>query len=103
MGLFNIGSPESSSDLIAGCSSGSEVPGRRITKGLGLVEFTRKGLAGDMTEEVSGLFHALFEAAQERGANAVVNVRLASGSYQKQGSQFLVTYVVAFGDAVVVE
>ncbi|WP_394293970.1 heavy metal-binding domain-containing protein [Aeromonas rivipollensis] len=39
-------------------------------------------------------------AAKEKGANAVVNVRLISSSYRVQGSQWEVTYVVAYGDAV---
>lgn len=103
MGLFNIGGPKSSTDLIEGCYTLSEVPGKRIGKSLGLIEYTMKGLAGDMPEESSGIFRGLLESALEKGANAVVNVRITSGSYQQQGSQWQVTYVIAFGDAVILE
>ncbi len=103
MGLFNIGGAKATSDLVEGCYVGSEVPGRRVAKCLGLIEYTQKGLAGDMPEVSSSIFRALLDAAKGEGANAVVNVRLTSGSYHQQGTQWQVTYVVAFGDAVVLE
>lgn len=101
MGLFDMGGPEATSALIEGCYAFAEVPGRSITRALGLVEFTQKGIAGDVPELSESIFQSLISAAKERGANAVVNVRLATGSYQKQGSEWQVTYVIAYGDAVV--
>lgn len=103
MGMFDFGGPESTSDLIEHCYSGTEVPGKNVTKALGLVQYTQKGLAGDMPENSVRIFQSLHKYATELGANAVINVRLTSGSYQKQGSGQYVTYVIAFGDAVILE
>jgi hypothetical protein len=101
MGLFGIGGPETSAALIEGCYSLAEVPGRPVVQALGLVQFTQKGVAGNMPAESKSIFASLVAAARERGANAVINVRLTTGTYQQQGSQWNVTYVVAYGDAVV--
>lgn len=101
MALFNLGGPEATAGIIEGCYSLSEVPGRKITKALGLVEYTVKGIAGDAPNASEGIFKALLSVAKKLGANAVVNVRLAIGPYQQQGSGWQVTYVIAYGDAVV--
>ncbi|MFM5467773.1 heavy metal-binding domain-containing protein [Aeromonas veronii] len=101
MGLFGLSGPEESSALIEGCYTLQEIPGRKITKSLGLIEYTKKGIAGDIPKISDEIFRSLFSAAKEKGANAVVNVRLVSGSYHAQGSQWEVTYVVAYGDAVI--
>lgn len=103
MSLFCLGGPEESAAIIEGCYTLQEIPGRRITKSLGLIEYTKKGIAGDIPKISDEIFRSLFSAAKERGANAVVNVRLVSGSYHAQGSQWEVTYVVAYGDAVIAE
>lgn len=104
-----MGNTESSSAIIdvrgplEGCYTLAEVPGRRITKSLGLVEYTYGYPLGEMPNGSAGIFEKLLDTARESGANAVVNVRLTTGSYQRQGSQMQVTYVVAFGDAVILE
>lgn len=101
MGLFGVGSSASSAALVEGCYASSSVPGYVISKAIGLVEFTQKNIAGDAPNLTESIFQALLSLAKERGGNAVVNVRLTTGSYQRQGSQWLVTYVIAYGDAVV--
>ena len=101
MGFMGLGGPDSTSALIGGCYAMSEVPGRSVVRALGLVEFTQKAIAGDAPKVSASLFRSLFDAAKEAGANAVINVRVATGSYQQQGSQWQVTYVIAYGDAVV--
>ncbi|ENC9558322.1 heavy metal-binding domain-containing protein [Aeromonas hydrophila] len=103
MSLFGLGGPEESAALIEGCYTLQEIPGKRIIKSLGLIEYTKKGIAGDAPKISNEIFHSLFLTAKEKGANAVVNVRLVSGSYHAQGSQWEVTYVVAYGDAVIAE
>ena len=103
MGLFSLGSAKESSSVIENCHVRSEVPGKEIIKTIGLVQYTKKGIAGDVTGEISGVFQSLLKAATEKGANAVVNVRFETGSYHKQGSQWEVTYVTAFGEGVVLE
>lgn len=49
-----------------------------------------------------GIFKGLLEEAELAGGNAVVNVRVVSGTYTK-APDFLTTYVVAYGDAVRLE
>lgn len=99
MGLF--GGAESTSALIEGCYTSGTIPGRTIEKVIGLVEYTRKGVAGDVPKISGELFQSLLATAQEHGGNAVINVQVVSGSYQQQGSKWNVTYVIVYGDAVV--
>lgn len=101
MGFLGMGGADSSSALIGGCYSMGVVPGRSVVRALGLVEFTQKGIAGDAPKVSPSIFRSLLEAAKESGANAVINVRLSTGTYQQQGSQWQVTYIIAYGDAVV--
>lgn len=102
MGLFGLGGPDESASLIEGCTTLAQIPGKEIVRSLGVIEYTKKGIAGNAPKLSSGIFQSLLVAAQEKGANAVVNVKLMSGSYQAQGSQWQVTYVIAYGDAVIV-
>jgi hypothetical protein len=101
MGFLGLGGSDSSAALIGGCYSAGEVPGRSVVRALGLVEFTQKGIAGDAPKVSPSIFRSLLDAAKESGANAVINVRLSTGTYQQQGSQWQVTYIIAYGDAVV--
>jgi len=103
MGLFNMGCPTTSSGLIDGCYTLSEVPGKKTVRALGLIHYTQKGLAGDIPKESNSLFSELKRQALELGANAVINVKLATGSYEQQGFKQITTYVIAYGDAVVLE
>ena len=101
MGFLGMGGPDSSAASISGCYCMAEVPGRSVVKALGLVEFTQKAIAGDAPKITPSIFRSLLEAAKEQGVNVVINVRLTTGSYQQQGSQWQVTYIIAYGDAVV--
>ena len=47
----------------------------------------QKGIAGDILNEIYGLFQSLLQMAGEKGTSAVVNVRMTTGSYHRQGSQ----------------
>lgn len=103
MSLFGLGGPEEGAALIEGCTTLSEIPGRKIINSLGLIEYTKKGVAGDAPRVTRGIFQSLLAAAQEQGANGVVNVRVVAGSYQQQGSQWEVSYLIAYGDAIIFE
>ena len=103
MGLFGIGTPKESASIISGCYTRSDVPGRTIEKSIGLVQYTKKGIAGDVTSEIDGVFQSLLQVAREKGANAIVNVRMTTGAYQQQGSQWEVTYFVVYGEAVILK
>jgi uncharacterized protein YbjQ (UPF0145 family) len=101
MGLFGIGAPNETASVILDCYTRSEVPGKRIEKSIGLVQYTKKGIAGDILNEIDGIFKSLLQVARDKGANAVLNVRIITGSYQQQGSAWEVTYIVAYGEAVI--
>lgn len=101
MGIFGIGDPESTSSHVEDCFTCHNVSGRQVLKSLGLVQHTQKGIAGDAPQVTDQIFRALLLQAKSIGGNAVINVRLETGSYEKQGSQWQMTYVVAYGDAVV--
>ncbi len=101
MGLFGLGGPEESFSLIEDCTTLPSIPGKEIVKSLGLIEYTKKGIAGDIPKISANIFESLLSAAKEKGADSVVNVKVMSGTYQAQGSQWQVTYVIAYGDAVV--
>lgn len=98
MGFF--GGAKTAAGVFPGCYTRSEIPGQRIVESLGLVEFTQKGIAGDMPEVITDIFFELMAKVREEGGNAAVNVRLMAGTYQRQGSGWNETYVVAYGDAV---
>ncbi|MBO1518810.1 heavy metal-binding domain-containing protein [Oceanisphaera pacifica] len=101
MGLFGSGGSTASVAHIKGCYTSESVPGRTISKSFGLVEVTQKGVAGDIPERSETIFNSLLSVAEALGANAVVNVRVVTGSYQQQGSGWQYSYVIAYGDAVI--
>ena len=101
MGLFGMGTPKETASIISDCYTRGDVPGRTIEKSIGLVQYTQKGIAGDVPSEIDGVFQSLLQAAREKGANAVLNVRMTTGSYHQQGSQWEVTYIVVYGEAVI--
>ena len=103
MGLFGFGTPKETASLIEDCYTRADVPCRTIEKSLGIVQYTKKGIAGDVPNEIHAIFQSLLQIAREKGANAVVNVRIATGSYQQQGSQWETTYIVAYGEAVILK
>lgn len=103
MGLFGLGTPEDTASHISDCYTRSDVPGRAIETSIGLVQYTKKGIAGDVPNEIDGIFQSLTQIAKEKGANAVVNARITTGSYHQQGSQWEVTYIIAYGEAVILK
>jgi uncharacterized protein YbjQ (UPF0145 family) len=40
---------------------------------------------------------------EEIGGNAVVNLRFETGSYQQQGSGWVTTYILIYGEAIIVD
>jgi hypothetical protein len=87
--------------LIPDCYSSPAPPGRQVTRNLGLIEITNRQIADEAPYQAAKLLEALLAAAREAGANAVVNVQLVAGSYQEGGSNWIYSYVTAYGDAVV--
>lgn len=88
--------------LIERCYTLDHIPGKTIVKSLGLIRCSIKGIGGSIHRNSNDIFEKLLKAAEERGANAVVNVRLESGSYMVI-NYHVTGYLVAYGDAVVFE
>lgn len=85
------------------CYLGSTVPGKNIEKSYGLVIQTTKGLNGNVNDEMEKMVDSFFDKATELGANAVVNLKFENGSYQQNGSGWIVSYILIYGEAVLVK
>lgn len=103
MAIFGLGGSNQKAALIEECYTLDHVPGKQIKSSLGLVEYTKIGITGDVPKLSEGIFQSLLQSAREKGANAVVNVRLVSGSYDAQGTKWQETYIIAYGDAVILD
>ena len=81
-----------------------DVPGREIKKVIGLV----KGISGPATREQefnlaeTEAYYNMLKNAADMGANGIVNIRVSTGTYQMQGSQWQVAQLVYTGTAVLI-
>lgn len=103
MGLFGSKTIEENSSILENCTTLEHIHGKEIIKSLGLIEYTLKDVEGKVVSDIKAILNCLLQAAIDAGANAVVNVKLVSGSYDKQGSQWNSSYIIAYGDAVIAE
>ena len=74
----------------------------RIVKNFGLIKATTAEISGKYYNEDDELLSALLSEATKMGANAIVNFQYISGSYNT-GNGYSATYIIATGDAVVLE
>ncbi|MEQ1533616.1 MAG: heavy metal-binding domain-containing protein [Sideroxydans sp.] len=90
------------SEIVVVASSG--IPGKEIQNVLGAVTGISNTQASSKEEfelaEKEAML-ALIEKAQRLGANAIVDLKLSTGSYQQQGSQWQVSQAVYNGTAVI--
>jgi hypothetical protein len=93
--------PKAKVAFIADCYTAAGPPDRSVVKNLGLIEITTRQVADDAPGHTAKLFESLLEAAREAGGNAVINARVITGSYQESGSNWIYSYMTAYGDAVV--
>lgn len=84
------------------CFMSPTVPGKLLKQSFGMIEHTETGIAGDAPKQTNAILTKLLLAANKLGANAVVNVRLTTGTYHAALGG-MVTYLIAAGDAVVLE
>jgi len=112
------------SQIIPDCYSGNVVYGKTIKKSIGLVEvkigITQNELKIDdnktdlIQNKIEEALKKLIETAKHNNGNAVINVRITSGSHTivsgvTDSSTGLVigssakNYIIAYGDAVLVE
>ncbi|NCQ28421.1 MAG: heavy metal-binding domain-containing protein [Armatimonadetes bacterium] len=86
--------------------STSSVPGKNITSVIGAVSGKSKTQAStqeefDLAEKEAML--SIIENAQRLGANAIIDLKATTGTYQQQGSQWQVSQTMYSGTAVCVE
>lgn len=81
----------------------STPPQMKISKNFGLVKATTAEITFKYRNEDDELLSALFTEATRLGANAVINLQYISGSYQRNGHAFVTSYLIATGDAVLLE
>ncbi|HFE0750544.1 TPA: heavy metal-binding domain-containing protein [Escherichia coli] len=74
----------------------------KIVKKFGLIKATTAEISGKYYNEDDELLSALLSEASKMGANAIVNFQYISGSYNT-GNGYFATYIIATGDAVVLE
>ncbi|EFB3380065.1 heavy metal-binding domain-containing protein [Escherichia coli] len=75
----------------------------RIIKNFGLVKATTSEISAKYHNEDDELLSILLSEASRMGANAIVNFHYTSGSYQRNGAAFVTSYLIAIGDAVLLE
>lgn len=99
MNPFKFG-PDTHSSLAVGCYAGSEVPGRAVSRAMGLVEHSVIFWTSDVALAPEQALKGLSLAAKKHGANAVINVRMTqtSGISRGLGPK---ACIVAYGDAVI--
>lgn len=85
------------------CFTGSQIPGKNIIRSLGLVSMVTKKVGGNIDKKFKTIVSDFVEKVEGMGGNAVINLRFEVGSYEQNGSQWMVTYVLTYGEAVVVK
>ncbi|EJO6308834.1 hypothetical protein NRS54_004114 [Salmonella enterica] len=74
----------------------------KVIKNFGLVKATTAEISAKYRNEDDALLSALFSEATKTGANAIINFRYTSGSYNT-GNGYFASYLIATGDAVLLE
>ena len=100
MRLFS--SQKKTASHVADAYTGSEVPGKTIENTIGLIQFTKKiENPFEVAMSVEEVFQSLVNLAKDKGASAVINTRMEISSAGGSGGASGLTYIVAYGDAVV--
>ncbi|MCY1400268.1 hypothetical protein D3C76_813920 [compost metagenome] len=68
-----------------------------------MVKAVTESILGEYRAEDDLVTTELCRQAAELGANAIINFRYETGSYQKNGTGFVTSYLIAYGDAVRLE
>jgi len=53
-----------------------------------------------VNEKMEEMMDSFFNKAVELGADAVINLKFENGSYQQNGSGWVVSYLMIYGEAV---
>ena len=100
MGFFSSFFEDEAFFKINGIYTNNFVPGKDIEKSLGVVTYVKKGVKGDIINEIESILRKFLRLAREKGADAVINTRITTGTYHEQGSKWNVTYIIVYGEAV---
>jgi len=100
MGFFSSFFEDEAFFKINGIYTNNFVPGKDIEKSLGVVTYVKKGVKGDIVKEIESILRKFLRLAREKGADAVINSRITTGTYHEQGSKWNVTYIIIYGEAV---
>jgi len=84
------------------CYTGGTVENKKIETYLGMIQYTRTDIDVDVKTKISDIFNSLVNNAKEDGADAVINVKMTTGTYQV-GTSKTTTYITVFGEGVVFE
>jgi uncharacterized protein YbjQ (UPF0145 family) len=103
VGLFGSLFKDEQFLIIEGIYTTDTIPNRKVKKSLGFVSYVKKGIEGNIIDKIEDIYKNFFKLAKEKGANAIINTRLTTGTYQKQGSGWNSTYIIIYGEAVLTE
>lgn len=102
MGLFSR-DPIAYAKLYSNCFTSDHVPGHKTTISFGMVKAIATEISGPFKAEEDLVAIKLWEEAKKLGANAVINFRFDSGTYQNNGLYSIQGYIITYGDAVIIE
>lgn len=82
---------------------GNSIPQKSIKKSFGVFTQVTKGVGGDINDKLPSMKKTFLGKAKNMGANAVINFKIETGSYQQYGSQWHFSFVILYGEPVIVE
>lgn len=85
--------------------SSSYIPSSNITKNLGMVKVVISEIWGKFKDEDEDEVAKveLINLTKAKGGNAIINFKYETGTFQRTGSGSVLSYIVAYGDAVFIE
>jgi uncharacterized protein YbjQ (UPF0145 family) len=96
MGLF---SKDEFFSMTKDLYTGSVVPGYTIDSVLGTVQFSKNKIESKVLDDVDFMLETLVSSAKGKGADAVVNFKISSGTYDR-GGNYATSYIIVYGEAV---
>jgi uncharacterized protein YbjQ (UPF0145 family) len=85
------------------CYLGSNIPGKIIKESFGLVNQITSDTDGKINTRIDDLMKDFLTKVQDIGGNAVINLRYQTGSYEANGSKWHRSYMLIYGEAVLIE
>ncbi|OHT23078.1 hypothetical protein A3Q29_21400 [Providencia stuartii] len=102
MGIFSV-KPKFDVSNFNGIYSSENVQNGKVIKNFGLVIARCFDIVGDAPDIHKLLKEQLMDEAIKLDANSIINFKIESGTYLRDGYKWFSSYLVAYGDAVFVE